>query len=662
VPRLGGSPDASAERLDAPVGFEALLTDLSSRFIYLPPDQVDHEIEESLQRVCSTLALDLGVLWQWDAQGEVINPTHAYPPLAVLPIPDDDGRGYPWTVQEIRGGRTIVLPSLDDLPAGAVTDGDSARKVGIKSNVTLPLTVGGSPPVGALAFSTLRAERAWPESLVMRLRLVGQVFSNALARKRSDEALRASEQRLSLAVEFGRAGLWTLDYSTGVFWATDQSRAIFGFAPDQVITMEALRAIVVAEDWHLIAEAIGRAAATGDFVDVEYRFHYRDEPRPRWITARGQPTFRPDGAADTLVGICFDITERRQAVDALHTSEARLAAGAQLAGLGFYEVDYAGQSMYLDPRTRECLGVPDTANEGLQGVHFWESHVRPEDRALVSGLRQQLHAGLTERLSVEYRYAHPERGEVWLQHRAEIAARDASGAVARSYGVIRDVTEFKRVEDEMRDLSRRLIRAQEEERALIARELHDDVTQRLAVLAIDVGRAESVARSSGLSTGLHALREELVRLSEDIHTLAYQLHPSVLQELGLVEALRVECERRGNRHGLHVNLDLMAVPEGLPREAAMCLFRVAQESLTNVGRHAAARTVTVTLRGIDQGLLLAVRDDGVGFDPTIPRRPRLGLASMRERMRLVNGTLEVESAPGQGTTVMAWAPLHGERQ
>ena len=101
----------------------------------------------------------------------------------------------------------------------------------------------------------------------------------------------------------------------------------------------------------------------------------------------------------------------------------------------------------------------------------------------------------------------------------------------------------------MRDLSRRLIRAQEEERALIARELHDDVTQRLAVLAIDVGRAEAAAGHAHVAGRCMRVREELVRLSEDIHTLAYQLHPSVLQELGLVEALRVECERRGRRTG-----------------------------------------------------------------------------------------------------------------
>ena len=151
--------------------------------------------------------------------------------------------------------------------------------------------------------------------------------------------------------------------------------------------MEALRALVVPEDWHLVADAIERAAVTGDFVDVEYRFHYGDERRPRWITARGQPIFHPDGAPDRLMGICFDITERRLAVDALHTSEARLAAGAQLAGLGFYEIDYAARSMYLDSRTKRASSACPTAwRTASRAVEFWDStHVHPEDRARVAG-------------------------------------------------------------------------------------------------------------------------------------------------------------------------------------------------------------------------------------------------------------------------------------
>lgn len=152
-----------------------------------------------------------------------------------------------------------------------------------------------------------------------------------------------------------------------------------------------------------------------------------------------------------------------------------------------------------------------------------------------------------------------------------------------------------------------------------------------------------------------------MRLSEDVHSLAYQLHPSVLQELGLAEALRAECERRLRQVGLDLSTKLDPLPAAVGKDAALCLFRVAQEALNNVARHAGARSASVTLRRMDDGVLLAVRDDGVGFEPEHPReRMQLGLVSMRERVRLVNGTLDIESTPGQGTTIVAWVPVQGK--
>jgi two-component system, NarL family, sensor kinase len=219
---------------------------------------------------------------------------------------------------------------------------------------------------------------------------------------------------------------------------------------------------------------------------------------------------------------------------------------------------------------------------------------------------------------------------------------------------------LRETEDNLRDLSRRLIRAHEDERALLARELHDDVTQRLAVIAIDVGRAELAAPDAVQAETIRAVREGLVRLSEDVHTLAYQLHPSVLEELGLSEALRTECERIVRK----IRVDFTEEPDPLPvvvgKDTALCLFRVAQEALNNVARHATANAASIALRQMDGGLILVVRDDGVGFDPANPATRRsLGLASMRERVRLVNGKLDIESAPGRGTAITVWVPAEG---
>jgi len=355
---------------------------------------------------------------------------------------------------------------------------------------------------------------------------------------------------------------------------------------------------------------------------------------------------------------------RRRRDQKLLDSEARLAASADLAGLAFYEVDLQNGVAHVDDRLRELCGIPADREQGLQALQFWMEQLHAGDRDRVLDLRRQIHDGSLERLSLEYRFLHPTHGERWIHHMARVARRDASGRTLQSFGVLRDITQDRQAEEALRGLSRRLIRAQEDERALLARELHDDVTQRLAVLAIDVSRAELAAPHGAQAELMRSVHAQLVRISEDIHSLAYQLHPSILEELGLVEALRAECERRGRQGRLAVATDLESSAVVAGKEAQLCLFRVAQEALSNVVRHAGTGAASVTLRQADGGILLAVHDEGVGFDPAHPRQGHsLGLASMRERVQLVNGTLDIESALGHGTTVVAWVPAQaGEGQ
>jgi PAS domain-containing protein len=195
--------------LESRVRFEELLADVSSRFINLPPGDVDHEVEHALGRVCRFLGIDLAVLWQWSSPiPDVIVPTHSYLAESGGPPPGPlSQEQFPWIVQEMVAGRAVVLPCLDALPPEASVDRENGRLAGVKSNLTLPLAVGSELPVGALGFNTLSEERAWPDELQTRLRLVAQVFTNALARKRADEALRESHERCALAADAAEAGL-----------------------------------------------------------------------------------------------------------------------------------------------------------------------------------------------------------------------------------------------------------------------------------------------------------------------------------------------------------------------------------------------------------------------------------------------------------------------
>lgn len=222
--------------------------------------------------------------------------------------------------------------------------------------------------------------------------------------------------------------------------------------------------------------------------------------------------------------------------------------------------------------------------------------------------------------------------------------------------------ERRRAEEAAHELSGRLINAQEEERSRLARELHDDVTQRLALLAIDAGREERLLSESAGGKAIQMMREGLVRLSEDVHALSYRLHPSILEDLGLVEALKAECERYSRTCPIRLEADPYDVPAGLPRDVSLCLFRIVQEALRNIARHAHASHVEVRLRRLDGGLQLAIKDNGAGFDPAQHRaRMSLGHAGMRQRVFVLGGTVDIDSSPGHGTTIVAWVPLKGER-
>lgn len=248
---------------------------------------------------------------------------------------------------------------------------------------------------------------------------------------------------------------------------------------------------------------------------------------------------------------------------------------------------------------------------------------------------------------------------IWEEHRDVVIATTAALLLQAALitALLMQRRRRRSAEREAEGLAGRLVTAHEDERRRLARELHDDVTQRLAGLAIEAASLESSEKGTSEGDVAHSIREGLVELGEDVHALSYRLHPSVIEDLGLVEALRIECDRIARQGPLRVTFDSHDVPKRLPSDAALCVFRVAQEALRNVERHARAKDVDVSVVRKDGGVVLAVSDNGVGFDASRPReRTSLGLASMRERVRLVGGRFHIESASGSGTKLVAWVP------
>jgi signal transduction histidine kinase len=213
------------------------------------------------------------------------------------------------------------------------------------------------------------------------------------------------------------------------------------------------------------------------------------------------------------------------------------------------------------------------------------------------------------------------------------------------------------LEQERRELSGRLIRAQEFERSRIGRELHDDLSQQVALLAFGLSQLSKRLPTHKLRVEVLRLLEETKRLSGDVHRLSHELHSSVLDHLGLVAAAQALCDEVSRQHKVTVHFTESDFTTDVSPEVSLCLFRILQETLNNISKHSHGTFARVTLMGTAEGVLLTAHDDGVGFDPTDKRnRCGLGLLSMSERMSLVGGTLEIHSVPSQGTTVRAWVP------
>jgi len=240
---------------------------------------------------------------------------------------------------------------------------------------------------------------------------------------------------------------------------------------------------------------------------------------------------------------------------------------------------------------------------------------------------------------------------------------DESGEPFRVVGVNMDVTERKQIEQALSEMSRKLLEAQEHERARIGRELHDDINQRLAMLAIDLQRVQENCPDlpSDFRSRMQELRMQTAEIANDVQALSHELHSTKLEYLGVVGGMRSWCKEFAERQGMEIEFKSSEGLSSPPSEVSLCLFRVLQESLHNVAKHSGVRRIEVRLREDSGEIHLVVSDLGRGFDLETAMQGRgLGLMSMQERVRLVNGIIEIRSKPMGGTTVHVRVPLPSE--
>lgn len=402
------------------------------------------------------------------------------------------------------------------------------------------------------------------------------------------------------------------------------------------------------------AVAAHHAALAGEATVYEITF------RGRTFSARVEPLREPGGAISGVVGVAFDVTERRRAEDALRESETRLRTIIESEPECVKLVDHKGLLLDMNPAGLVMLQADGL--QAIQGLPILDV-VAPEHRAAFTALHDRVFQGRSGTLEFEIIGLKGRRR--WVATHT-VPLRDASGTIQAALGITRDITEARRAEEQirasraaLRSLATRQQDVREDERTRIAREIHDTLGQALTALKLQLSAAQEAAAKDApaLKTRLQETTLTVDDLVKSVRRIASDLRPPILDQLGLPAAVEWQAQDFTRRTGIRCEAAVLPTEGAISDELATSVFRIVQEALTNVLRHAGATRVDIELGTKGGCVALEINDDGTGITEAGTMGPgSLGILGMRERAAALGGVLEVTPRAGGGTRVAAWFP------
>jgi len=430
--------------------------------------------------------------------------------------------------------------------------------------------------------------------------------------------------------------------------------SIYGLPPGSFGgTKAAFENLIHPDDLARVKELNESALKSGKPTTGEWRVVWPDGS-VHWIAGRWQVFPDEFGQPSRVAGVNMDVTERKQAEVALRESEEKFRSVFRDAGVGMVIVSLDGRFLAGNKTFCDLLGyreeeLVEKTVESITVAQDWPAFSQRLQETLKDGSSFQW---------FEKRCLHRSGQIVFTQSSASLI-RGSDGAPRYFVGEVLDITKRKQAEEALAGMTRKLIEAQEQERARIGRELHDDINQRLAMVAVQLENLEGDPFE--VQRRVQQLRKEVTEISDDVQALSHELHSSKLEYLGAVAGIRGWCKEFGDRHGMKVTFNA-DVASPIPTDIAVTLFRVLQEALHNAAKHSGAKQVGVQLEEHSNEIHLIISDDGKGFEMNTAKQGRgLGLASMEERVRLVKGTLAIDSKPMAGTSIRARVPVASEQ-
>jgi PAS domain S-box-containing protein len=496
---------------------------------------------------------------------------------------------------------------------------------------------------------------------------IQSVMRDLSERKRTEAALRESEERLSLAFAGAQEGVWDWNLETGYVVYSTRWKQMLGYADEEIEPDVSAWERLLHPDDHERARQLNAAVARGERTyQAEFRLrhkngHYVD------VLSRGLPV-RRDGSGPVIriVGTHFDLTERKRAEAALRESEERLTLAFEGAQEGVYDWNLESGAVVYSSQWKRMLGYEEDDIE--PHVSAFERLLHPDDRERAIRMNENVADG-DRPYELEFRLQHKNGYYVHVLSRGFPVRREPGGPVVRIVGTHLDLTERKQAEEARErersertrtELLGRMVFAQEDERRRIAREMHDQFGEQLTALGLRIRTLKAAcAGSHELSAQVEALEQVAQQLDRDVDHLVWELRPTALDDLGLRAALANYVQDWSLRVRVSAELHTAGLTnERLGSEIETTLYRIAQEALNNIAKHARAGHVEIILERRADHLSLVVEDDGVGFDlgEMDADRRGFGLLGMQERAALVGASLHIESAPGEGTTILVRMP------
>jgi len=484
-----------------------------------------------------------------------------------------------------------------------------------------------------------------------------------LAKSELASQLGLANDQLRLAVEAGKAVGWEWDLKNGrLSWFGDL-RTMFGIPSDRFVgqTGDFYR-YVHPEDRQLVAKTVADARESRKLYVAEFRV-LRLDGTVRWVTANGKFHYGRNGDPERMLGMAADITDRKQAEQALRDSEDKLRLLLDSTAEAIYGIDLQHRCTFCNPACLRALGYERDDDLIGKNMHHLIHHT------LADGTSFPVEECRVHQVMETGEGVHEEDKVLWRANGTRFPAETWSYPQRRGQEVVGavvafiDITQRKLAEAALASVSRRLIEAQEQERTRIARELHDDIGQRLALLAIELEQFHQ--NSSDLPAEVGSRMSELWKqtsaIATDIQSLSHELHSSKLEYLGITAAIRGFCKEFGDQQRVEIDVQSHDLPSPLPQGISLCLFRVLQEAMHNAAKHSGVRRFEVRLWGAPDEIHLTVSDSGSGFDVEAAKTSRgLGLINMEERLKLVDGMLSIESQLKRGTTIHARVPLRSD--